>query len=243
MVQRKKRLLSNCPICNLPDEDTIHVLRCQAVQTLSLRHNLLTELQCWMIGKDTHPDIVTFIVNGLESWFNNSPHHIDRHSLEHSMYLAFKTQVLLGWDSLLFGLVTSPIIICQQQYFSSIRSRRLGTRWGIQLVGKMWNIIYQIWTHRNNCLHETQALTQNCGKDQLKLAIIHEHVLGIGDLPSVYRPYFTSLPSLLEKSTKHQKQWFLVIRSGRESCLSFQHYDNFSTEPSLRSWIGLSSLS
>ena len=46
MVQRKKRLLSNCPICNLPDEDTTHVLKCQAEQTISLRQNLLNEFQC-----------------------------------------------------------------------------------------------------------------------------------------------------------------------------------------------------
>ena len=190
-----------------------------------------------MIGKNTHPDIVTFITSGLECWYNSSVHHIDERSLYQSMYLAFKSQQLLGWEYLLFGLLASPLIKCQQQHYSSTNTRKLGTRWGIQLVEKMWNIIYQLWTHRNNCLHKTQALTQNSGKDQLKLAIIHEHDIGIGDLPSVYQHYFTSLPLFLEKAIKHQKQWFLLIRPGRESCLLFQHYDNFSTEPSLRSWI------
>ena len=96
--------------------------------------------------------------------------------------------------------------------------------------------------HRNNCLHETEMINSLSGKDILKISIIHEHALGIKDLPSVYKSYFSSLSKLQEKTIKHQKQWFLVIRSGQESCLTFSHYDKFSTDPALRSWVGLSPL-
>ena len=117
-----------------------------------------------------------------------------------------------------------------------------GTRWGVQLVAKLWNIIYQLWMHRNNCLRVTEMINTLSSKDILKTAIIHEYALGIKYLPSVYKSYFPSLSKNLKKSTKHQKQWFVAIRSGRESCLIFSHYDTFSTDPALRSWVGLSPL-
>ena len=88
--------------------------------------------------------------------------------------------------------------------------------------------------NRNNSLHETEFIEKISGIDQLKTAIILEHALGIQNLPQVYNPYFSSLLSILQKSTKYQKQWFLVIRSARESNVSFRHYDNFSTNASLR---------
>ena len=91
----------------------------------------------------------------------------------------FKTQLLLGWEALLFGCIASPLIISQQCHYTSLKSRKTGVRWGIQLVDKLWNIIYQLWTHRNKCLHDTEIINQNSGRDQLKTAIIHEHALGI----------------------------------------------------------------
>ena len=96
--------------------------------------------------------------------------------------------------------------------------------------------------HRNNCLHETETVNKLCGKNQLRSSITHECDMGVKDLPSVYSAYFSSLPGLLSKSTRQQKQWFLVIRSGREACLGFIHYDNFSADPALRTWVGLSPL-
>ena len=242
MVKRKKRLTSNCPLCNMPDEDTRHVLQCQSTAAKLHRNNIMAELECWLKSKDTHPDITALFTSGLMKWFNSSPHILSESTLDSTILIAFQTQRTLGWEAFLFGLITSPIISFQQNYYTSVASRKTGVRWGIQLVDKLWNIIFQLWTHRNNCLHETETINQNSGKDQLRLAIVHEYALGLQDLPSLYITYFTSLPTLLSKPIKYQKQWFLVIRSGRESCSTFQHYDNFSTEASLRSWIGLAPL-
>ena len=89
MVQRKQRLLSNCPLCNLPDEDTTHVLQCQSSSAISLKTNLLSELECWMQAKNTHPDIKTFIIIGIEKWFNSSSQALHRHIHNH-LNTAFK---------------------------------------------------------------------------------------------------------------------------------------------------------
>ena len=183
-----------------------------------------------------------FQPSGLSSWFSNTTFSLCERSLDRTTLMAFKTQQLLGWRALLFGTIADSLIQCQQGHYKTTNSRKSGTRWGIQLVAKLWNIIYQLWIHRNNCLHDTEMINSLSGKNMLETAIIHEHALGIKDLPSVYKSYFSSLSKLQEKSIKHQKQWFLVIRSGREACLTFSHYDRFSTDPTLRSWVGLSAL-
>ena len=94
------------------------------------------------------------------------------------MLIAFQAQQKLRWEAFLYGLIAFPIISCQQNYYTSIVSRKTGVRRGIQLVDKLWNIIYQLWIHRNNCLHVTEAINQNGGIDQLRLTIVHEYALG-----------------------------------------------------------------
>ena len=79
--------------------------------------------------------------------------------------------------------------------------------------------------------------------EHLVEAVSLEHNRGLHNLPYVYAPYFLStLPTLLNKTPKSVKQWFLVIRSGRESVDLQSYSDIFATDPSLRDWIGLSQI-
>ena len=126
------------------------------------------ELKCWLVSKDTQSNIVSFIISGLTSWFSNTAFTLEHGSLDISTLVAFQTQLLIGWDTFLFGIVADQLIHCQQLHYKSSNSRKLGTRWGVQLVSKLWNIIYQLWMHRNNCLHETDIINILCGKELLK---------------------------------------------------------------------------
>lgn len=65
-----------------------------------LRKDLLSELQTWLISKETHPDIILFLCDGLHFWFQSSSYEID-HNVDATINLAFSTQILLGWESLL----------------------------------------------------------------------------------------------------------------------------------------------
>ena len=117
MVQRKKRLSSNCLLCNVPDEDTTHVLKCQSTSTTLHRNNLMVELEYWLKSNDTRPDITTFIISGLMKWFDPSIHILERNSLDHAMSIAFQNQQILVWKAFLYGLISSPIITYQQRYY------------------------------------------------------------------------------------------------------------------------------
>ena len=79
-------------------------------------------------------------------------------------------------------------------------SRKLGIRWGINLNIKLWQMIQKMWNHRNNVLHETEAIDLVSGEEPLIEAVFLEHLQGLDDLPTVYAPYFViRLDDLLKK--------------------------------------------
>ena len=47
-----------------------------------------------------------------------------------------------------------------------------------------------MWVHRNNVLHETDAINLVSGKEHLIEAVFLEHLQGLDNLPHVYAPYF-----------------------------------------------------
>jgi len=92
---------------------------------------------------------------------------------------------------------------------------------------------------RNTALHDTDAINQISGAEKLQVAIMAEHTIGLASLHQVYARYFTiSLQTLLLKPILFQKQWFRVIRTGREAVRPHT-VDEFTTNTALRRWIGL----
>ena len=81
-------MTSNCPLYNIPDEDTRHVLQCQSTATTLQRNNLKAELECWLKSKDTHPDITAFITTGLMKWFDSSPLKLSESTLDSTIFHA-----------------------------------------------------------------------------------------------------------------------------------------------------------
>ena len=121
-----------------------------------------------------------------------------------------------------------------------IKFQKTGNRWGTQLITKLWIITEQHWTHTNDVLHETEVKENLSDIALLKEAISHEYDTGLNSLLFFYSSYFfLSLDTILSKSASYLKQWFLVIRSGREVTSLDLRFNNFYTEAYLRSWIGL----
>ena len=76
--------------------------------------------------------------------------------------------------------------------------------------------------------------------EHLVEAVSLEHYRRLHYLPYVYAPYFVStLKKLLYKTPNSVKIWFLVIRSRRKLTDLQSYSDIFTTDPSVRNWIGL----
>ena len=72
--------------------------------------------------------------------------------------------------------------------------------------------------HHNSILHESQALSWLSGLATLQTSITAEYALGPSTLHRVYNRYFRiAVATFLLQTAAQQKQWFLVIRSGREA--------------------------
>ena len=104
MKQRQQRLHDTCPLCDEPDEHLVHILTCRNETCVDLRTSLLTELQTWLEAEDTQEGIANFLVQGLESWFDD-PYGdeipIDCDNVTMTRILGATTE--LRWFSLLCG--------------------------------------------------------------------------------------------------------------------------------------------
>ena len=63
-----------------------------------------------MHSADTHSDVVSFIFEGLFFWISLQPFTLDP-TIELSISSAFRTQMILGWEYLLLGLIVSPLVL------------------------------------------------------------------------------------------------------------------------------------
>ena len=244
MVNRKKRILAKCPLCSHEDEHLIHVITCKSTTATELRNNLLSELGIWLESIHTAPSIVNAINLGLSGWIectdtvwaNND--EIFTHDIVTDS--AIRSQMRLGWYYFMCGLQTKEMVDLQQAYFTKMKSQKLGSRWAATVTKKMWKILLQLWQHRCAMLHNTNAVHQLSGLEQLNTAITAEYAIGKGDLPGPYSSFFhTPLPFLLKKDVNSLKRWFLIIRAAREANTMVGDLDDFSFNGPLRTWIGL----
>ena len=69
------------------------------------------------------------------------------------------------------GLVVSDIITYQQEYFDTNHQERNITSWTKTTYKPGWNLIMDIWTHRNEVLHKSENIDILNRKDILEEAI------------------------------------------------------------------------
>ena len=101
MKNRQQRKHSNCPICNEPDEDIMHVMTCRSVSASELRETQLQELQVWLRSRNTDPFITTFLIKGIRSWFRDPYGDEPLHRCPHPRtFNALTQQLELGWFAL-----------------------------------------------------------------------------------------------------------------------------------------------
>ena len=91
---------------------------------------------------------------------------------------AIRSQMRLGWYYFICGLQTKEMVDLQQAYFTKMKSQKLGTRWAATVTKKMWKILLQLWQHRCVMLHNTNAVHQLSGLEQLNTAITAEYRIG-----------------------------------------------------------------
>ena len=89
-------------------------------------------------------------------------------------------------------------------------------------------------------LYDKDEQAMLSGLAELKVAIVKEYEIGIGEIPSLYSSFFhVPLPRLLRRGVTYLKRWFLIVRTAREANTLIRDLDDFSFDGPLCKWIGL----
>ena len=245
MLKRQQRKHLNCPICNEPDEDIMHVMTCRSPSASELRETQLQELQLWLRSRHTDPVLTSFIIKGLRSWFRDpygdEPLH---HCPNPVTFRALTNQLELGWFALLYGYITTDITRAQHTHFWTTIGKNKATRGQSNFIlnYRLLRITYGNIETKSS-MRRTQCMPSAAWKSyDLRSLPNAEHTLGQDELPMPYSPFFYQpLTLLLCKSHTYLKRWFMTIKAGHESYYN-QHpiVDEFTTDTSLWVWIRLS---
>jgi hypothetical protein len=115
-----------------------------------IRVSSLSALQAWLDTQNKDPAITLALLQGLHEWRG---HHSHPPSLQLAQ-LSVDQQNDIGWSLLLEGWLATEWAQAQQEYYSLIRSKKLGRTWAQQLIGKLLEIAKALWTHQNETLHK-----------------------------------------------------------------------------------------
>jgi Reverse transcriptase (RNA-dependent DNA polymerase) len=138
-----------CPRCHL-QETAQHVWLCDSPGTRDIWAQSLTSLTRWLITIDTEPALITTIIHNLLPW---SEKGTIRTPLE-------QQQDAIGWNIILEGTLPKAWSSHQNNHYKAIGSLQSGKRWLVQLILKLWDIAWDLWEHRNNIAHESNALIE-----------------------------------------------------------------------------------
>lgn len=240
MLRRKQRIKATCPFCHINYEDLQHIFHCPAISPSNLRQTSLQTLKQWLIRKQTQGDILHFIISFLDNWFSRPTMPLHFFSSDGDVNNALYAQSALGGWALLCGFISKAMVSLQQSFYSSIHSRRTGSRWATETTKQLWLLSFNIWDHRCSHLHDSPSFLNLHGLSYLKERISYEYTLGHSSLPTQYKKYFrVTLPDLLSSQPPQLKSWFLLIRSIRETTALHLVTDRFLDDKALRRWIGL----
>jgi len=141
---------SNCPHCNQEMEDKQHILQCMAVTAQQCWNKVLQDLEGWLRSVNMDPKLAEAIMAGLRGWYS-------RENLFPMTNLLIVTQQnQLGWDLFVEGGLLRLWQLEQAKFWATIKTCRLSKRWVLELIKKLWEVLWDLWTHRNEELHSSE---------------------------------------------------------------------------------------
>ena len=240
---RKARDSDECPCCGEENETTIHVLRCQCIESRRQWRKGIKTVSKWMTGANTDPEIHAAIFFALRRYNKEGQYYntyVDPNLPRGELRECVIAQSDIGWTGFLEGLLSPQWAKLQQKYYRRIGSKRSGTRWAITLSLTLWRLIFSMWDHRNFVLFGKGKVDEISGIAKVKTAIQQEQQIGIGELDRSFVPYINITQSSFSKMKAIDlRRWLSLIRQAREET-GYIYNDEFSTSTALRKWVGLS---
>jgi hypothetical protein len=235
LQRRNHRVFNRCPCCNAWGEDRLHIITCWDQRAKIIRNQYLNGFIQSLHSTGTHPEIITFLKEGLTEFFNRPNTRRVMRYAEHWQ----QEQTDIGWMNFLSGFISKDMVDKQHHYYRELGCRRTGRRWASSIITHNWTLVYKLWLERNEVLHQKDTINSISGALLLDIEVEREYDAGYHDLPqSIHKWFRMSKSHLMEQSVEYKKGWLLLVRTVRES-LQIAEYSIFSSSKALRKWVGL----
>mmetsp|Transcript_13250 Transcript_13250/g.24864 ORF Transcript_13250/g.24864 Transcript_13250/m.24864 type:complete len:277 (+) Transcript_13250:387-1217(+) len=235
LQQRRYRIHNRCPRYNEWGENRLHVLVCWDSRAKIIRQKYLDTLHQLLANTSTHPEIISFIMEGLSQFFRRpNRREEDQHNEQWK-----REQQQIGWCNFVSGFIGKTLVAKQQDHYKTLGLRNKGKQWASKIIIHNWHLLYKQWLGRNEVLHQKEIINSLSRGALLDIEIEREYDAGYEDLPpTTHRWFHMSKTQLLEKSVEYKKGWLLIVRTIREA-LNIAEYSIFSTSRALQKWVGL----
>ena len=101
----------------------------------------------------------------------------------------------------------------QQQYYYAQSSRRSGKLWMSKVIRKLWKIAWQLWTHRNQALHDTE---EHRARVMVLASIQAIYRAPRNHLPPQVQRHFLPWPVMSAKPLAFLEAWLEAYKAYKE---------------------------
>lgn len=138
---------TNCPNCDMPDEDSRHLLHCTDAGRYALYRSEVDKVVSWLQQHHTDPELAGVISAYLHGRGNTTLCSLPRLSPEIQAF-AF-SQDLIGWENFMLGMISQQIRRVQYAHLLTTSSMLTVDDWMKQLIGQLLHIVHGQWIYRN----------------------------------------------------------------------------------------------
>ena len=205
-----------CPCCKMTTETTRHIATCPDVRLREAWAEQLEGFHTWLVDSDTHPDIITCIVETLR---NRNEHTSFTIYASEDVMEAAEDQDCIGWHNLTEGRISRRWREIQADHYHYLGSKRTAKRWASGLVTNLLELTHSSWKARNNIVHEKARngllVTEAA---ELEERIRAEFGLGTEGLSADDKWLLQELglDEVLSKSGNYQHHWLEDVTNARD---------------------------
>ena len=210
-----------CLLCDHHEERSSHVLQCKNVKTRLQFVNLVkTKLEPILKEQKTEPNLRKAIIKILCKGRRGDNIDPNDYSEDHGLRDAIREQEEnLKWYHFMMGRWSPKWRKVQEQYLTSIKSKRSSLRWCTAIIYKLMLIVWDIWQYRNQLVFADDGELQVEERNRINILIYQEFVIGREHLLEEDQFLFEDfdLDSLLRSDTKTKKTWIARINAARHA--------------------------
>jgi hypothetical protein len=169
-----------CPSCNECTKTCKHIARCPETGRAAAFLQSTKEVEKWMDGNCTHPDVKLLLLQYLRGRGSitcaecsdnlNLPPIVGEYAI---------SQDVIGWDNFVMGMISTKLLAIQSTHFHTTGESHRATRWIAGLLTQLLQVTHTQWIYRCVLVHDdTTGVLMLANKADLLKEIEHQLALG-----------------------------------------------------------------